>query len=139
MNLGRRQIILIRAIAPTSARIITTTPAYAIPAFPISEGFRAHSNDGRGGDLYNITSLADTLTPGTLRYGLRESGFPAAGRTIVFDVGGVINLTAALDVKNISKVTIAGQTAPSPVTIIGNTIQITGSNNRQTNDIVMRY
>ncbi|MBC8105732.1 MAG: hypothetical protein H7Z14_04010 [Anaerolineae bacterium] len=125
------------AVAATIAA--SAVPALAIPAFPGAEGFGANSVGGRGGDVYHVTSLADTLTPGTLRYGLRESGFPAAGRTIVFDVGGVINLTASLDIKNISKVTIAGQTAPTPITIVNDTIQITGSNNRNTNDIVMRY
>src|SRR5688500_871516 len=111
---SRRRNLLVSAIVAATVGAMNV-PSFAVPAFPGAEGFGANSNGGRGGDVYHVTSLADTLTPGTLRYGLRESGFPAAGRTIVFDVGGMISLTAALDVKNISKVTIAGQTAPSPV------------------------
>lgn len=140
--MSQRRLGSIARLAPLLAAIASVAPVtMAIPAFPGAEGFGANALGGRGGDVYHVTSLADTLTPGTLRYGLRESGFPAAGRTIVFDVGGVINLNtgATLDIKNISKVTIAGQTAPSPITIIGDTIQITGSNNKNTNDIVMRY
>ncbi|MBC8105380.1 MAG: hypothetical protein H7Z14_02225, partial [Anaerolineae bacterium] len=136
-RLGKK--VLLTAVAATTLALCAAHDAIAIPAFPGAEGFGANANGGRGGDVYRVTSLADTSTPGTLRYGLRESGFPVNGRTIVFDVGGVISLTTPLDVKNISKVTIAGQTAPSPVTIINDTIQITGSNNKNTNDIVMRY
>ena len=83
--------------------------ASAIPAFPGAEGFGANATGGRSGDVYHVTSLADTNTVGTLRYGI--SSAPTSGRTILFDVAGTITLTSNLNV-NKSKVTIAGQSAP---------------------------
>ena len=137
MQTGHRSQSLCRLFLLVPALPASTALAQA--AFPGAAGFGAGALGGRGGDVYHVTSLADTLTPGTLRYGLRESGFPVAGRTIVFDVGGVINLTASLDVKNISKVTIAGQTAPGGITLTGRTLQITGSNNKTTHNIILQH
>lgn len=77
-------------------------------AFPGAEGYGRYASGGRGGDVYHVTSLADEGTPGTLRYGLTTASGP---RTIVFDVGGVINLKSRLANSNLF-VTIAGQTAP---------------------------
>ena len=126
------------AVAIAVAATLGAATVYG-QAFPGAVGFGANALGGRGGDVYRVTSLADTLEPGTLRYGLREGGFPAAGRTIVFDVGGVINLTANLDVKNIRNVTIAGETAPGGITLAGRTLQVTGSNNKTTNNIIIRH
>ena len=89
--------------------VVWVNPARAIPAFPGAEGYGAVTTGGRGGDVYHVTSLADTNTPGTLRYGLNNA--PSTGRTIVFDVSGTIALTGTLNV-NHSNVTVAGQTAP---------------------------
>src|SRR5690349_6182302 len=127
----------------TAAALFSATrdASAALPAFPGAEGFGANATGGRGGDVYHVTSLADDpnhLIPGSLYYGLYEKNVPAAGRTIVFDVGGTISLTAnTLDIKNINKVTIAGQTAPSPITIIGNTMQITSSGGSETGNIIL--
>ncbi len=91
------------------ALCLLSLPAYGIPAFPGAEGYGANSTGGRNGDVYHVTSLADTNTVGTLRYGINNA--PAAGRTIVFDISGMITLTNTLQV-NKNKVTIAGETAP---------------------------
>ncbi|MGB7158194.1 MAG: hypothetical protein WBD40_09020, partial [Tepidisphaeraceae bacterium] len=92
---------------------------------------------------YHVTSLDDgpnaATTLGTLRNAVRESGFPAGGRIVVFDVGGTINLTASLDIKNVNGLYIAGQTAPSPITIVGETSQITSSNSKVTQNVILRY
>jgi len=87
--------------------------AVAVPvAFPGAEGHGAYAVGGRGGDVYHVTSLADTSTPGTLRYGIATAGGTAStGRTIVFDVSGTIVLASNLNI-NKSYITIAGQTAP---------------------------
>jgi hypothetical protein len=77
-------------------------------AFPGAEGYGRFASGGRGGDVYHVTSLADDEMPGTLRYGLTSATGP---RTIVFDVGGVINLKSRLANSNLF-ITIAGQTAP---------------------------
>lgn len=103
-----------------------------VVAFPGAEGFGANSTGGRGGDVYHVTSLADTNTAGTLRYGINNT--PASGRTIVFDVGGTIELLGNLDI-NKPKITIAGQTAPGDgITLAGRMVRIVNTNN-----IILRH
>lgn len=77
-----------------------------IPVFPGAEGFGTRTRAGRGGKVLEVVSLAND-GPGTLRAALRES----APRIIVFRVGGLIELTSALEITS-PFVTIAGQTAP---------------------------
>jgi pectate lyase len=126
-------------VLATAGVLASASLASARPAFPGAEGFGGTAQTGGlTGDVYRVTSLADTNTPGTLRYGVRESGFPAGGRIIVFDVGGTIQLTSSLDIKNVSRLYIAGQTAPSPVTIVGDSTQITSSSGKTTSNIVVR-
>jgi hypothetical protein len=80
-----------------------------LPAFPGAEGVAQFVTGGRGGDVYIVTSLADSGA-GTLRNGIQTA--PAGGRTIVFAVGGTIRLAAPLAFNGKSNLTIAGQTAP---------------------------
>lgn len=102
-----------------------------IPAFPGAEGFGAVSVGGRGGDVYHVTSLADTNTQGTLRHAINSA--PVTGRTVVFDISGNIQLTSSLNI-NKPKITIAGQTAPGRgITIHGNSVWLAS------NDQVVRY
>jgi autotransporter-associated beta strand protein len=143
---------LTRILLPAS--LLVTVPAVsspgqvANPAFPGAEGFGAgatmrKNNLPFAGNVYHVTSLDDgpsaATTVGTLRNAVRESGFPAGGRVVVFDVGGTINLTASLDIKNVNGLYIAGQTAPSPVTIVGDTSQITSSSGKVTQNVILRY
>lgn len=126
-----------------AAAAVMSPAAFAILAFPGAEGFGANATGGRGGDVYHVTTLANDpnhLIPGSLYYGLYEKNVPAGGRTIVFDVGGTIDLGGtSLDIKNIKNVTIAGQTAPSPITIINNTTQVTSSSGKETGNIIVQY
>jgi hypothetical protein len=102
-----------------------------IPAFPGAEGFGAISVGGRGGDVYHVTSLADTNTLGTLRHAISSS--PASGRIVVFDISGNIKLNSDLNI-NKQKITIAGQTAPGQGIILhGDSVWLEGT------DQVMRY
>ncbi|MCD8296766.1 MAG: pectate lyase [Prevotella sp.] len=107
--------------------LLSTAAVFAqdeeIPAFPGAEGFaRYTTTGGRGGKVVHVTNLNNSGT-GSLRSALSGT----AAKTIVFDVGGVIEL--ASDLKIPANTTIAGQTAPYPgITIRYYTVNLSGSN-----------
>jgi hypothetical protein len=122
--------------------------AQSIPAFPGADGAAANVTGGRGGIVYHVTKLdknySDTA-PGTLRYGLTDSNFTVGGqvqpRTIVFDVAGTFWLGRYGAEKNHdngwdtqsrlnlgSNITLAGQTAPGPVYIMGGVVKAGSTN-----------
>ncbi len=95
------------------------------PAFPGAQGFGASATGGRGGSVYHVTSLSDSKTKGTLRYGLEEEA-KKGPLTIVFDISGNIKLKNRLGVKY-NNLTIAGQTAPKGgITVSGYPFLIQG-------------
>ena len=97
-------------------------------AFPTAEGFGKHATGGRGGVVIKVTNLNNT-GPGSLRNALMASGT----RTIVFEVGGTINLTSNIYVTN-GNFTLAGQTAPGDgILIRGGMVEIEASN------VIIRY
>lgn len=82
-------------------------------AFPGAEGFGRFAVGGRGGTVYHVTNLND-VGPGSFR-----DAVSAPGRTVVFDVSGVINIKSKIAAK--SRITVAGQTAPGEgIVIYGN-------------------
>ena len=100
-------------------------------AFPGAVGFGAYARGGRGGEVYHVTTLRDTGSEGSLRVGIEESDRP---RTIVFDVGGEIELGHLMRIKR-DNLTIAGQTAPAGgITLSGYPLAIEGAS-----DVVVRF
>ena len=77
-----------------------------LPAFPEAEGFGMFSQGGRGGQVFVVENL-DGSGPGSLRQAVEAEG----SRTIVFAIGGTIDLGGPLAISN-PQCTIAGQTAP---------------------------
>jgi hypothetical protein len=79
-----------------------------LPAFPGAEGFGRYATGGRGGQVVKVTNLNDS-GEGSFRWALTQ--FPDEPLTVVFTVGGLIELQSNISVKR-SHLTIAGQTAP---------------------------
>lgn len=109
------------------------------PAFPGAEGAAMYITGGRGGEVYEVTSLEDyaaseTPIPGTLRYGLAKvANSNSKSTVIVFRVSGTIHLKEKIKT-NVYNLTIAGQTAPGGGIAIGNySVSLGGSN------IIIRY
>ncbi|HRK31249.1 MAG TPA: hypothetical protein PLD59_09240 [Tepidisphaeraceae bacterium] len=126
-----------RRFASTAAAMCllhASLAAASLPAFPGAQGPGANATGGRGGDVYHVTRLDFDLNgviPGSLKYGINNA--PAAGRTIVFDVGGTIYQNGgganAWFRSGKSNITIAGQTAPGAgITIAGVGTKWTGNN-----------
>jgi hypothetical protein len=104
-------------------------------AFPGAEGFGAFAKGGRGGRAIYVSNLDDS-GPGSLRAAIEAKG----PRTILFQVGGLIQLKSALTIRE-PFVTIAGQTAP------GDGICVRADNGihadtfvlNRTHDVIVRY
>lgn len=107
--------------------------AFALPAFPGAEGYGADTPGGRGGVVYQVTTLADS-GPGSLREAIDANG----PRIVVFRVGGTIKLARTLEIVH-PNITIAGQTAPGDGITLrngrsrGTTLEV------QTDDVVIRH
>ena len=98
-------------------------------AFPGAEGYGRFARGGRGGKVYEVTTLADA-GPGSLREAVDAEG----PRTVVFRVGGTINLKSKLVIRN-PYITIAGQTAPGDgIATRGYTFGCLGAH-----DVIIRY
>src|SRR4030042_292863 len=103
-------------------------------AFTTAEGFGCMATGGRGGQVVEVTTLKDSISPlitGSLRWALKQyDGQPI---TVVFRVSGIINLkggtTGELRCKR-NNWTLAGQTAPGDgICIMGNKVNFGGSTN----------
>ncbi len=112
---------------------ITNTKAQLL-AFPTAEGAGKLTTGGRGSvatapTIYEVTNLNDVNTAGSFRYACTNGTAP---RIVVFRVGGIVHLTARLDLK--ANTTIAGQTAPGGGICISSYPVYLGGNN-----IIVRY
>lgn len=91
-------------------------------AFPGAEGFGAFSVGGRGGKVYHVTNLNASGS------GSFADAISQANRIIVFDVGGVINITGKTLIMA-DNITIEGQTAPGEgITLYGGRFVAKGKN-----------
>lgn len=150
-NAGAYTVIVTNKFGSVTSDVATLTinafgPAQ-LPAFPGADGAGKLVSGGRGGTVYHVTKLNSALddpqrnTPGTLLYGLTSV---SGARTIVFDVAGVFHLGKMDTVDwtsggnawdstsrqgiSANNITIAGQTAPGPVIIMGGTLKFSGNN-----------
>jgi len=117
-----------------------------LPAFSGADGAAKYATGGRGGIVYHVTVLDKNFNhtnAGTLRYGLTDANFPSGvPRTIVFDVAGVFWLgkygaesnydngwnASSSRITFPGNTTIAGETAPGPVIIMGGNAHCSGVN-----------
>ena len=100
-----------------------------ILAFPSAEGEAKYTVGGRGGKVLFVTNL-NAKGEGSLREAC-EANSP---RTIIFRIGGTIDLKGKNIIIKNDNLTIAGQTAP------GDGIQIkNGGLSIQANEVIIRY
>lgn len=114
--------------------LITFNLSAQIPAFPGAEGYGKYAVGGRGGQVMRVTNLNDS-GPGSFRAACEASG----PRTVIFDVGGRINLQSTISIDN-PYITIAGQHSVGD----GITLSMEGTPNQfvmriNTDEVIMRY
>ena len=102
-------------------------------AFPGAEGYGRFAKGGRGGDVYHVTNLDDS-GEGSLRDAIKTKKADVP-RTVVFDVGGTIQLKKSLRIEGVKGLTLAGQTAPGG----GITLRDHGIDFRKCSDVIVRY
>ncbi|WP_436489577.1 pectate lyase [Chitinophaga sp. ARDCPP14] len=112
----------------------------ALPAFPGAEGYGKYATGGRGGKVVEVTNLNDA-GPGSFRQAFLE--YPDDPITIVFRVGGIIELHSAIKVQR-SNITVAGQTAPgNGICLKGHSLIMNGaralSKGGNHGNIIIRY
>ncbi|TWI05787.1 pectate lyase [Luteimonas cucumeris] len=112
----RRGLICLAFLLPAlpAAAAAQAPAAGEALAFPGAQGWAAHTPGGRGGKILRVTTLA-TDGPGSFAEAIATPG----PRTVVFEVGGVIDLGRKELKITEPNLTIAGQAAPQPgITLI---------------------
>lgn len=130
MNILRWSLIV---LAWAGCGLVPAAAADRLPAFPGAEGYGRFATGGRGGDVYHVTTLADS-GPGSLRDAIKTKRADVP-RTVVFDIGGTIRLDKPLRIEKVSGLTLAGQTAPGGgIAIRDHSVEF-----RSCSDIIVRY
>lgn len=107
---------------PLLALTLALPVAHALPVLPGAEGHGVDTPAGRGGEVYRVTSLAES-GPGTLKACV-DARHP---RVCIFEVSGTITLSDDLHIRW-PYITIAGQTAPAPgITLRGSGLLVMAS------------
>jgi hypothetical protein len=115
-----------KSVLPSILLICLTNTIYSRQiAFPGAEGYGKFATGGRGGKVYEVTTL-NSSGPGSLGEAIGVSG----PRTIVFRVSGTIE--GNFNIRN-DNITIAGQTAPP------DGICIKGNLGVSANNVIIRY
>ena len=120
-----------RFILTTLVVLLISHSGFSQPlAFPGAEGWAATTPGGRGGAIIKVTTL-EADGEGSLKAALEAEG----PRTVIFDVGGIIDLAGTTLIVENPFLTIAGQSAPYPgITIIDGSIEI-----RECNDVIIQH
>jgi pectate lyase len=101
----------------------------------VIEGYGVSTQGGAGGQVYRVTSLADS-GPGSLRDAVLNRTGP---RIVVFDVGGTITLQSDIFIQT-PFLTVDGSSAPSPgITVKRATLQAGQFVICGTHDIILRH
>jgi autotransporter-associated beta strand protein len=127
LTLGNLNIIMPQystGVINTNTRGVVNLVVTTLGAFPGAYGFGARATGGRAGTVYHVTNTNDSGA-GSFRDAVSEGN-----RIVIFDVGGTITLASAVSCS--SSLTIAGQTAPGGIAIIGHEVSFSV----RTNDIV---
>lgn len=99
-----------------------------LAVFPGAQGFGTSTRAGRGGAVFVVSNL-NADGPGSLAAALSAEG----SRTVVFEVGGIIELEESIVVSE-PYLTLAGQTSPDPgITLVGAGIVI------HTHDVLIQH
>lgn len=93
----------------------------------VTAGTATHGGAVQGGTIVHVTNLEDD-GGGSLRAAVQV----AAPKVIIFDIGGVIHLASDLKISS-PHTTIAGQSAPAPVTLTGGSLRVRAS------DVVIQH
>ncbi|MCI9086036.1 MAG: hypothetical protein HFE51_06425 [Clostridia bacterium] len=112
-SLTMTAVIKAGALTQTHTYNVVLRRSSTVKAFPGAQGYGTQTRGGAGGYIVHVTSLGAS-GPGTLKEAVEDK---TGARTIVFDVGGTIDLTSLgralrMSGEDDSNVTIAGQTAP---------------------------
>ncbi len=103
--------------------ILGATTAHALPVIPGASGFGMETPAGRYGKVIRVTNL-NASGPGSLKACASDTD---GARVCVFEVSGIIRITSDMMIRY-GRLTIAGQTAPSPgIMIRGAALRIQAS------------
>jgi hypothetical protein len=129
-----RRLLVVTALGAMLNMSIVMSAHAQLLAFPGAEGAGKFATGGRDGDVYVVSNLNNSGT-GSLRHAVDTA--PASGRTIVFSVGGTIDLLSDVNIDS-PKITIAGQTAPGGITLAHRALRVSNTNNIVLQHIAVR-